>query len=35
MYKPGELVERVTGKPLDPSHFVRYLNDKYAGIYGF
>ncbi|PKL23606.1 MAG: carboxypeptidase [Spirochaetae bacterium HGW-Spirochaetae-3] len=35
MYKPGELVERVTGRPLDPSHFVRYLNDKYAGIYGF
>ncbi|MBU0929166.1 MAG: carboxypeptidase M32 [Spirochaetes bacterium] len=35
MYKPGELVERVTGSPLDPSHFVRYLNDKYAGVYGF
>lgn len=35
MYKPGELVERVTGRPLDPSHFVRYLNDKYAGVYGF
>jgi len=34
MYKPGELVERVTGAPLDPSHFVRYLNDKYAGVYG-
>jgi len=34
-YRPGELVERVTGSPLDPSHFVRYLNDKYSGIYGF
>jgi len=34
-YKPGELVERVTGSPLDASHFVRYLNDKYAGVYGF
>ncbi|OHD24728.1 MAG: carboxypeptidase [Spirochaetes bacterium GWB1_59_5] len=34
-YKPGELVERVTGAPLDASHFVRYLNEKYAGIYGF
>lgn len=35
MYKPGELVERASGKSLDPSHFIRYLNDKYAGIYGF
>lgn len=34
-YKPGELVEHITGKPLDASHFVRYLNEKYAGIYGF
>ncbi|PKL07986.1 MAG: carboxypeptidase [Spirochaetae bacterium HGW-Spirochaetae-7] len=35
IYKPGELVEHVTGNALDPSHFVRYLNDKYAGVYGF
>lgn len=35
IHKPGELVEHVTGRPLDPSHFVRYLNDKYAGVYGF
>lgn len=35
VYRPGELVERVSGAPLDPSHFVRYLNDKYAGVYGF
>ncbi|MDX9897991.1 MAG: carboxypeptidase M32 [Spirochaetia bacterium] len=34
IYKPGELVEHVTGHSLDPSHYVRYLNDKYAGVYG-
>jgi carboxypeptidase Taq len=35
MYKPGELIRRVSGKALDASHFVRYLNRKYAGVYGF
>lgn len=34
-YQPAVLVERVTGKPLDASHFVRYLNEKYAEVYGF
>lgn len=33
-YKPGELVERVSGAPLDASHFVRYLKEKYSGVYG-
>jgi carboxypeptidase Taq len=32
---PGELVVRATGASLDPSHFVRYLNEKYSRIYGF
>lgn len=32
---PGELVEKATGKALDPGHFVAYLNEKYARIYGF
>ncbi len=34
-WRPDALVERVTGKPLDASHFVRYLEEKYAGVYGF
>jgi carboxypeptidase Taq len=34
-YLPGELVLRVTGSSLDPSHFVAYLNEKYSRIYGF
>jgi carboxypeptidase Taq len=34
-YLPGELVSRVTGAPLDPSFFVRYLNEKYKAVYGF
>ena len=35
VYKPGELAMHVSGTPLDPSHFTRYLNNKYAGVYGF
>jgi carboxypeptidase Taq len=34
-YLPGELVERATGTPLDAKHFVAYLNEKYATVYGF
>ncbi|MFZ4616171.1 MAG: carboxypeptidase M32 [Rectinemataceae bacterium] len=34
-YLPGELVERVTGHALDPSHFVSYLDRKYARVYGY
>jgi len=30
----GELCRRVTGQPLDPSHFLRYLNEKYGAVYG-
>jgi carboxypeptidase Taq len=32
---PGELIERATGKALDPKHFIAYLNDKYSRVYGF
>ena len=32
---PGELLEKVTGSPLDASHFTRYLEGKYSEIYGF
>lgn len=31
---PKELVTEVTGAPLDPGHFVRYLETKYGEIYG-
>jgi carboxypeptidase Taq len=33
-YNPNELIERITGKPLDPSHFVSYVKAKYGEIYG-
>jgi carboxypeptidase Taq len=32
---PGELLREVTGADLDPAHFLRYLEGKYSGIYGF
>ncbi|PYI55944.1 carboxypeptidase M32 [Paenibacillus flagellatus] len=31
---PQEIVMRVTGEPLDPDYLVRYLQTKYADIYG-
>ncbi|MBD2869853.1 carboxypeptidase M32 [Paenibacillus arenilitoris] len=30
---PSELIESVTGKPLDPQHLVTYLTNKYTDIY--
>lgn len=33
-YRAGELVERVTGKPLDSRYFIEYLEEKYGRIYG-
>jgi carboxypeptidase Taq len=35
IYRPGELVRRVTGSDLDPRHFAAYLNEKYSRVYGF
>ncbi|HOX92717.1 MAG TPA: carboxypeptidase M32, partial [Spirochaetales bacterium] len=35
MYKPDELVRMVSGKALDASYFMAYLNAKYARVYGF
>jgi carboxypeptidase Taq len=32
---PADLVLSVTGKPLGTEDFLRYLNDKYSGIYRF
>jgi carboxypeptidase Taq len=34
-YLPSELVFNVTGTPLNPAHFARYLEEKYSKIYGF
>lgn len=35
IYPPGDLCRRVTGKPLDPAHFLESLNKKYAEVYEF
>jgi carboxypeptidase Taq len=34
VYQPDELMTRITGSPLDSSHFVRYVKSKYSDIYG-
>lgn len=34
-YKPQELVQRVTGEPLQSRSYVKYLRIKYSEIYGF
>jgi len=33
-YTSEELCQKITGQKLDPAYFMRYLNEKYAGIYG-
>lgn len=33
-YEPQELVLRITGKPVDPEPYLRYLEVKYGEIYG-
>jgi carboxypeptidase Taq len=34
MFEPKELVQRITGGPIDPQPYLRYLNDKYSRVYG-
>ena len=34
-YRAGELVERVTGRPLSMQPFVNYLTEKFSALYGF
>ncbi|MBW5448312.1 carboxypeptidase M32 [Cohnella sp. CFH 77786] len=34
VYMPAELIERVTGEPLNPEYLVRYFEEKYSDIYG-
>jgi carboxypeptidase Taq len=33
-YQPEEMIKRVTGEAPNPAYFGRYLNEKFAGIYG-
>jgi carboxypeptidase Taq len=33
-YDPQDLVQRVTGSPITPEPYMRYLTDKYSEIYG-
>ncbi len=33
-FEPQELVQRITGSKIDPSAYMRYLNQKYSQIYG-
>jgi carboxypeptidase Taq len=33
-YLPAELIRRATGAPPSAEHLVRYLNEKYAAVYG-
>lgn len=35
LYRPADLLARVTGRPLDAGCFTRYLGDKYRNLYGF
>jgi carboxypeptidase Taq len=34
-FEPQELVQKVTGSKIDPTAYLKYLNDKYSQIYGF
>jgi carboxypeptidase Taq len=31
---PAELIQDVTGEPLNPTYFIQYLHNKYNDIYG-
>jgi carboxypeptidase Taq len=33
MYEPGELIERVTGEPLNPEYFLGYVTRKFTDVY--
>jgi carboxypeptidase Taq len=32
--RPDELIQRISGRPLDPSYFMKYVEAKYGEIYG-
>lgn len=33
LYKPAELIKKVTGEKLNPKYFINYLNSKYKKLY--
>ena len=33
LYLPTELMQRITGAPLDGKHFVEYVTEKYSNLY--
>ncbi len=33
LYLPKDLIKKVTGEPLDPKYFLKYIKDKYAKVY--
>jgi carboxypeptidase Taq len=35
LYDPEELIKKATGRNLNSEPYLRYLNEKYGGIYGF
>ena len=34
LYRPGELFEKATGEPFDPTVYARYLEEKFSDLYG-
>ncbi|MCW4046565.1 MAG: carboxypeptidase M32 [Candidatus Bathyarchaeota archaeon] len=35
LYDPADLIRKITGKNLDAEPYLRYLHEKYSGLYGF
>jgi carboxypeptidase Taq len=35
LYDPADLIRRITGKKLDAKPYLKYLREKYSGLYGF
>ncbi|RLI21832.1 carboxypeptidase M32 [Candidatus Bathyarchaeota archaeon] len=35
LYDPADLIRIITGEEIDVEHYLRYLNEKYARLYGF
>lgn len=35
LYDPPEIIEKVTGEPMNAKYFLQYLEEKYAEIYGW
>jgi carboxypeptidase Taq len=35
LYDPADLIKTITGKNLDAEPYLKYLHEKYSGLYGF